>query len=119
MEAEKSKPNQEHQNENGNSPSSQHKSQSPPLPVASDEPMKITDLDDDCLEKIFGYLNLRCLFNVAAANVWLRPAVGVVYKRKFVSKIIITAIIRKHIFVFLVSKRFCDICVVWDHRFEI
>lgn len=43
---------------------------------------KITDLNDDCLMTIFGHLDLRDLFNVTVANEWLRPAAGVVYKRK-------------------------------------
>lgn len=51
--------------------------------ISSDQPMKITDLDDACLEKIFGHLDLRGTFNVAVANEWLRPAAGVVFKREF------------------------------------
>lgn len=49
---------------------------------------KITDLNDDCLTKMFGYLNLQSLFNVAVANEWLRPAANEVYKRKFDTKIV-------------------------------
>lgn len=44
---------------------------------------KIIDLNDDCLKKIFGYLNLHHLFNVAIANQYLRPAAADIYKRKF------------------------------------
>lgn len=47
---------------------------------------KINDLNDDCLAKIFMYLDLQNLFNVSIANEWLRPAAGVVYKRKFGAK---------------------------------
>lgn len=47
---------------------------------------KIIDLNDDCLVKIFGYLDLESLLNSADANEWLRPAAGVVYKRKFGTK---------------------------------
>lgn len=44
---------------------------------------KITDLNDDCLVKIFGHLNIKNLFNIANTNGWLRPAARDVYKRKF------------------------------------
>lgn len=50
---------------------------------------KIVDLNDDCLTKIFGYLNLRSLFSVAVANEWLRPAAQEVYKRKFGKNLVI------------------------------
>lgn len=42
--------------------------------LSSDEPMKITNLHDFCLMKIFEYLDFRSLFNVAVANRQLRPA---------------------------------------------
>lgn len=45
--------------------------------------MKITDLIDDCLEKIFEYLDLLSLFNVIVANANLRPAAVIVFKHKF------------------------------------
>lgn len=54
-----------------------------------DEPKsttKIIDLNDDCLVKIFNYLDLQNLFNAAVANEWLRPATHDVYKRKFGTK---------------------------------
>lgn len=44
---------------------------------------KITDLNDDCLTKIFGYLNLPNLLNVAVSNEWLRPAANLVYRHRF------------------------------------
>lgn len=47
---------------------------------------RIIDLNDDCLVKIFGHLDLQSLFNVAVANEWLRPAAGDVYKRKYGAK---------------------------------
>lgn len=53
---------------------------------ATPDPMKITDFDDYCLEKICEPLDLHDLFNLAVANEWLRPAVGIVYKRKFGTK---------------------------------
>lgn len=52
-------------------------------PATPEQPTKCTDLNDDCLQKIFEHLNLIELFNVAVANEWLRPAAGIVYKRKF------------------------------------
>lgn len=47
-----------------------------------EEPLKITDVNDNCLENIFMRLDLHDLFNVAVASEWLRPTAGVVYKRK-------------------------------------
>lgn len=44
---------------------------------------RITDLNNDCLVEIFGYLDLQHLFNIAIANEWMRPAARDVYKRKF------------------------------------
>lgn len=87
MDAFKSELNRKRQQEDENRSSPQQKSQrlfakSQPS-VSSDEPMKITDLVDDCLVKIFEHLDVCNLFNVAVANEWLRPAVGAVYKRKF------------------------------------
>lgn len=46
-------------------------------------PLKIIDLNDDCLEKIFHQLSILDLFNVAVANEWLRPAAGNVFRRRF------------------------------------
>lgn len=65
--------------------------QPPPLPLpppaaAANEtapPTKITDLDDDCLEKIFMLLDLENLLNVTLSNKWLGPAANVVYRSKF------------------------------------
>lgn len=53
-----------------------------------DQPMttKIVDLNDDCLLKIFGHLDLKSLLNVAIANEWLRPAVVDVHKQKYGAK---------------------------------
>lgn len=47
------------------------------------QPMKITDVIDDCLLKIFDYLDSASLFNVAVANERLRPTASMIYKRKF------------------------------------
>lgn len=90
MNAHNSESNQKRKRENENRPSPQRKIQrlldiSQPS-VSSDQPMKITDVDDDCLVKIFDHLDLHSLFHVAVANEWLRPAAGVVYKRKFGTK---------------------------------
>lgn len=57
--------------------------------------VKIIDLNDDCLEKIFGHLNLRQLFNVAVSNEWLRPAACSVYHRKFGTKTVVINIVSK------------------------
>lgn len=51
-------------------------------------PTKITDLNEDCLVKIFGYLDIKHLLNVAIANIWLRPAAAEVYKTKFGKKVV-------------------------------
>lgn len=50
---------------------------------ATEQPTKMIDLDDDCLERIFHHLDLISLFNVAVANEWMRPAARSVYKRPF------------------------------------
>lgn len=69
-------------------PKSQRPNTPPPV-----QPMKITDLDDVCLEKIFGHLDMYNLFNVAVSNEWLRPAAQFIYKRKFGTKMVcLTAI---------------------------
>lgn len=65
--------------------SKHHRSEPPPADEAA-QPTKITDIDDDCLEKIFKSFDLQNLFNVAVANEWLRPAANAVYKRKFGTK---------------------------------
>lgn len=44
---------------------------------------KIIDLNDDCLVKIFEYLDIQNLFHVAIANKWLRPAATKAYKSRF------------------------------------
>lgn len=65
--------------------SEQCKSQRTASPAESKRTKKIIDLHmfDLCLEKIFGFLDLQSLFNVAIANEYLRPAAAYVYKRKF------------------------------------
>lgn len=47
---------------------------------------QITDLNDDCLEYIFGYLSLNSLFNVAVSNALLRAAARMAYGRRFSAK---------------------------------
>lgn len=42
---------------------------------------RITDLNDDCLQKIFQLVYTRCLFSLAVASEWLRPAANAVFKR--------------------------------------
>lgn len=46
----------------------------------------ITDLDNLCLEKICGYLDIQSLFNAANTNTSLQAAAVFVYARKFDSK---------------------------------
>lgn len=66
--------------------SSQRKIQRVDAQDESEKPTKIIDLNDDCLRKIFGYLDLKHLLNVAIACEWLRPAAVDAYKRKFRKK---------------------------------
>lgn len=63
-----------------------HKKQRTELPDDAEEKMKIVDLNDDCLVKIFGYLNVESLSNVAISNKWLKPAATNVFKRKYGKK---------------------------------
>lgn len=56
-------------------------------PAVAVSTMKIIDLNDDCLVKIFGHLGLNELFNVSIASEWLRPAARDVYKHKFGTKL--------------------------------
>lgn len=62
-------------------------SSSPPSkrqqPNQSKNPLKITDLNEICLEKIFRHLDLTSLFNVAIANEWLRPAAREIYQHRY------------------------------------
>lgn len=44
---------------------------------------KITDLNDDCLERIFGYLNLKDLVNIGLSNTRFKFADGIVFKRTY------------------------------------
>lgn len=74
---------------------------SPPPPAEAAEaaavtqPTKITDLDDLCLEEIFMHLDVQSLFNVAAANAWLRPTAQFIYKRKFGTRMVCLAAMKK------------------------
>lgn len=82
----KSNQKRQRQRENGNHSPPQRKS---PRLLAKHgpPPIKITDLNDDCLEKIFDRLDLLSLFNVAVSNEWLRPAARIVYKRRIGTKV--------------------------------
>lgn len=55
----------------------------PEIADTQDETMKITDLNDDCLEHIFDYLSLEDLLNVAFSNTALQYASGLLFKRKY------------------------------------
>lgn len=48
-----------------------------------DTPMKVTDLLDECLEHIFGYLKMEELFNVALANANFVDIATLIFKRKY------------------------------------
>lgn len=48
-----------------------------------DEQIKITDLNDDCIEHIYEYLDLRDLLNVALSNTRLQCIADVVFERKY------------------------------------
>lgn len=82
----------------------------------SNHPMKIYDLNDDCLAKIFDRLSLQSLFHVALANKWLRSAANDVYKRKFGRKEVrfcvdssqmITRLFEKETKIFVNGQRMC------------
>lgn len=65
---------------------------SEPMNIDSNEPdsMKLTSLDDDCLEHLFGYLDTLDLMNVADSTKQVHNAACVVFKRKYCSgKVII------------------------------
>lgn len=53
----------------------------------SKEKIKITDLNDDCLESIFNYLNFDDLLNVGRSNTRFLYAARVAFKRKFSDKV--------------------------------
>lgn len=73
---------------NQNDASSSQKRQRANSSPDAESPKKIIDLDDDCLEKIFSYLDFLSLVSVAVSNEYLRPAANLVYNRKFSNKII-------------------------------
>lgn len=52
-----------------------------------DDTMRITDLDEYCLEHIFGYLDLKDLVNVGLSNTVFQHAAGIVFKRKSGGKV--------------------------------
>lgn len=56
------------------------------LPDDADQKMRIVDLNDDCLAKIFRYLNLESLLNISMANKWLAPAAADTFKRRYGKK---------------------------------
>lgn len=55
--------------------------------VVPNSPVKITDIEIKCLERVFKYLNVVDLFNVAEANTYLRKAAQQVYKGKQIRKV--------------------------------
>lgn len=54
--------------------------------------MKIIDLNIDCLEHIFNYLNLQDLLNVAVSNTALQYAAHLVFKRKHSQKMFVASL---------------------------
>lgn len=50
---------------------------------AADEIIKVTDVNDYCLEHIFDYLSLNDLLNVGQSNTTFQYAAGIVFKRKY------------------------------------
>lgn len=52
----------------------------------SNHQIKITDIDQICLERIFIHLNFEDLLNIADANEYLRAATNLPFNRKFASK---------------------------------
>lgn len=66
-----------------NPPHKKHRAESPD---DEEQSTKIVDLNDDCLRKVFGYLNLESLLNVSLASKWLKPAAVDVFKRKYGKK---------------------------------
>lgn len=81
-----SKSNLKRQCEDDNDKTEERKIARLSAPAEPMVPTEITDLNDDCLVKVFSYLDLQSLFNVAIANEWLRPAAADVYKRRFGEK---------------------------------
>lgn len=45
------------------------------------QPMKITDVNTDCLEKAFAYLDAIDLFNLADSNTWLREGAQLAFQK--------------------------------------
>lgn len=77
------KSNTKRQYKNDESQSGKRQRIESPPPNKEVPATKITDLDDDCLEKIFMPLDLENMLNVTLSNKWLGSAANVVYKRKF------------------------------------
>lgn len=71
-----------YRHKNVDSTAAQHSPSEPTLDQLM-QTTKITDLNDDCLERIFMLLDVENLLNVKLANKWLGPAADIVYKRKF------------------------------------
>lgn len=70
--------------------------------------VKITDLDNLCLEKICGYLDVQSLFNVAHVNRSLQAAAIYAYGQQFGAKTIWMHDVRKPRFHVLGNKIFVD-----------
>lgn len=66
-----------------NAENSLHKKHRAESPDDEEQSTKIVDLNDDCLRKVFGYLNLESLLNISRTSKWLKPAAADVFKRKY------------------------------------
>lgn len=87
METLQTKPNlkRQHENAENNEQRKIQRLESAAKPVSA---TKIIDLNDFCLIKIFGHLDIQSLLNVVIANGCLRPAAIDVYQRKFGKKVV-------------------------------
>lgn len=68
----------------------QQKSETTSMAVTETAPnsfqTKLTDINDDCLEKVFMHLSLNDLLNIAHTNTHLKSAADMVFARKFGKK---------------------------------
>lgn len=78
----------------------QQKSESTSMAVIETESItfqtKLTDINDDCLEKVFMHLSLDVLLNILHTNTQLKPAADMAFAQKFAKQDIIFNIVSKH-----------------------
>lgn len=73
-------------------------------------PTKLTDVNIDCLQHIFNYLNLRDLLTIADANKSLRLAADEIFSRNYR---------KKTIFLRIMFARSIDLLEISDQKIEI